>query len=227
MNTDKLSTKNCTPNDNESKIELIEKNKKKETETNKENLHSDFTLYSDYFNNLLEENNVPLYDKNKELKVEEEKAKVGNKLLMNNEDKNIVGSNTCIEIPKTHYSGKNMWIVKAINLNRGMCIRIVNSYEQMIKIINKFKEGVDYTNFTKEKIEENNELITETNLKNKSLNKSSSKLTKSINNLNIRKKLNSANRTKTILINKEIIKNQNKEKLLNKNHLNSVDKPNK
>ena len=28
MNTDKLSTKNCTPNDNESKIELIEKNKK-------------------------------------------------------------------------------------------------------------------------------------------------------------------------------------------------------
>ena len=202
-------------------------NKKKETETNKENLNSDFTLYSDYFNNLLEENNVPLYDKNKELKVEEEKAKVGNKLLMNNEDKNIVGSNTCIEIPKTHYSGKNMWIVKAINLNRGMCIRIVNSYEQMIKIINKFKEGVDYTNFTKEKIEENNELITETNLKNKSLNKSSSKLIKSINNLNIRKKLNSANKTKTILINKEIIKNQNKEKLLNKNNLNSVDKPNK
>ena len=44
-----------------------------------------------------------------------------------------------------------MWVVKAINLNRGMCIRIVNNYEQMLQIINKFKEGVDY-NFTKENI---------------------------------------------------------------------------
>ena len=67
------------------------------------------------------------------------------------EGENIIGANTCIEIPNTHFSGKNMWIVKAINLNRGMCMKIVNSYEQMVKVINKFKEGVDY-NFTKEKI---------------------------------------------------------------------------
>ena len=43
-----------------------------------------------------------------------------------------------------------MWVIKAINLNRGMCIRIVDSYEQMVKVLEKFKLGVDY-NFTKEK----------------------------------------------------------------------------
>jgi len=46
-----------------------------------------------------------------------------------------------------------MWILKAVNLNRGMCIKVVNSFEQMEKVINKFKNGVDYR-FTVEEIEE-------------------------------------------------------------------------
>ena len=46
-----------------------------------------------------------------------------------------------------------MWVLKAVNLNRGMCIKVVNSFEQMEKVINRFKEGVDYR-FTAEKIEE-------------------------------------------------------------------------
>ena len=46
-----------------------------------------------------------------------------------------------------------MWVIKAVNLNRGMCIKVVNSFEQMEKVINKFKNGVDYR-FTVEEIEE-------------------------------------------------------------------------
>ena len=64
-----------------------------------------------------------------------------------------IGNNTLIEIPTTHFKGKNMWVLKAVNLNRGMCIKVVNSFEQMEKVINKFKNGVDYR-FTVEEIEE-------------------------------------------------------------------------
>ena len=199
--------------------------KSKDTEEIK-NKFSGFTVYSDYFNNLKEENNVPIYDKNKEKMYEEENIKINNKNKINNEDKNIIGTNTCIEIPNTHYSGKNMWIVKAINLNRGMCMKIVNSYEEIVKVINKFKEGVDY-NFTKEKLDElynenNNEVKLDINL-----NKSSSKKNKSFNNNKItRKNLNSADKTKTTLINKDILMKKNKIVLVNKNNLNSVEKDN-
>ena len=65
----------------------------------------------------------------------------------------LIGNNTLIEIPTTHFQGKNMWVLKAVNLNRGMCIKVVNSFEQMEKVINKFKNGVDYR-FTVEEIEE-------------------------------------------------------------------------
>ena len=198
--------------------------KSKDTEGNKNDKISGFTLYSDYFNNLIEENNVPLYDKNKEKLYEEEIMKINNKYKSNSDGKIIIGTKTCIEIPKTHFSGKNMWIVKAINLNRGMCMKIVNSYDQLIKVINKFKEGVDY-NFTKEKLDE---LYNENNKEVKldiNLNKSSSKKNKSFNNNKItRKNLNSADKTKTMLINKEILMKKNKIVLINKSNMNSVDK---
>ena len=63
-----------------------------------------------------------------------------------------IGTNTVLEIPDTHFNGRNMWVIKAINLNRGMCIKIVNNFKEMVKILNQFKDGVDY-DFT-EKIEE-------------------------------------------------------------------------
>ena len=47
----------------------------------------------------------------------------------------LIGTNTVIELPITHSNGKHMWIIKAINLNRGMCIKIVNSYDKMMKIL--------------------------------------------------------------------------------------------
>ena len=203
---------------------ILNNTKSKDTEDNKNKI-SGFTLYSDYFNNLIEENNVPIYDKNKEKLYEEENLKISNKYQIKNDDKNIIGTNTCIEIPQTHYSGKNMWIVKAINLNRGMCMKIVNSYEQLIKVINKFKEGVDY-NFTKEKLDElYNDNINEVK-SDMNLNKSSAKKNKSFINKAIRKNLNSADKTKTTLINQEIMMKKNNIVLTNRNNMNSLDKNN-
>ena len=64
--------------------------------------------------------------------------------------------NTIIEIPNTHSNGKNMWIIKAINLCQGRCIQIAHNFNQMLTILNKFKEGVEF-NFTEKVIEENQE----------------------------------------------------------------------
>ena len=44
-----------------------------------------------------------------------------------------IGTSQTINIPKTFNSGKNMWIIKPVNLNRGRCIKILNNLEQIIK----------------------------------------------------------------------------------------------
>ncbi len=105
-----------------------------------------FKVYRDIFKKLKLIDRIPIsnsadiYEKEKERKRKLEKT---------------IGTNTVIEIPDTHYNGKNMWVIKAINLNRGMCIQIVNNYKQMCTVLNKFKEGVDY-HFTEKVIEEEN-----------------------------------------------------------------------
>jgi len=106
----------------------------------------EYLTYRDYFKRMkLFDIITTVYNLNLE-SFEKEKA-------MKKGMKNSLGINTVIEIPDTHYCGKNMWVVKAINLNRGMCIQIVNNFKQMLAVINKFKEGVDY-DFTEEVIEE-------------------------------------------------------------------------
>ena len=75
---------------------------------------------------------------------------------ISNEDNNKIGGNTVIEIPKSHYSGKNMWVIKAINLNRGMCIKVVNSFKEIEQVLDKFQKGVDY-HFTEQIINEVNQ----------------------------------------------------------------------
>ena len=64
-----------------------------------------------------------------------------------------LGKNTRIEIPSTHWCGKNMWVVKAANLNRGQCIRVVDSYHKMEKVIRMIQEGVE-KDFTVAEIED-------------------------------------------------------------------------
>ena len=44
-----------------------------------------------------------------------------------------IGSNQTINIPKTFNSGKNMWIIKPVNLNRGRCIKVLNNLSSILK----------------------------------------------------------------------------------------------
>ena len=45
------------------------------------------------------------------------------------------------EISKSHYDGKNLWIVKVPNLNRGRGVKIFNNYKNIISYIKKIAEG--------------------------------------------------------------------------------------
>jgi hypothetical protein len=45
-------------------------------------------------------------------------------------------------IDSGHYDGKNIWLLKAPDLNRGRCIRIVNNLQEILKLIKKFNEGI-------------------------------------------------------------------------------------
>ena len=103
---------------------------------------SDIKVYSDYFPKLNVINKIPsvIKDNDGNIIEEEEIKDKDNKKIK----KKYIGKNTLVEIPKSHNCGKDLWIVKAINLNRGMCIKVANSFEQILKIIQKFKEGVNY-----------------------------------------------------------------------------------
>ena len=149
-----------------------EKEKEKEKDKDKEKEEKDkieeekfigkFEVYSDIFPRLKITDRLPTRYKSSEEKEKDKKN-----------DKIIIGNNTLIEVPKTHFKGKNMWVLKAVNLNRGMCIKVVNSFEQMEKVINKFKEGVDH-NFTLEEIEEEQnqqQVLSEDETSTKSLSK--------------------------------------------------------
>lgn len=82
---------------------------------------------------------------------------------------NHIGSRTAINIPETHYYTKeicsneeekkinnNFWLIKAPNLNRGMCIKILNDFNLIKKYITNYNKGIargydDYS-ITKNKI---------------------------------------------------------------------------
>jgi hypothetical protein len=67
----------------------------------------------------------------------------------------MMGSRTPIQIPNTHYEGKNFWVLKASNLNRGQCIRLIDSKEKFHEIIKDWYQGINLKNANKG-ITENN-----------------------------------------------------------------------
>ena len=139
----------------------------KEEEKNKlekEKFKANYPTYIDYFGKpeLIERvitsmhNNYNAYSKIRDLEKGMEQS---------------LSMNTIIEIPETHSIGKNMWIIKAINLCQGRCMQIAHNFNQMLNILNKFKEGVEF-NFTEKVLEENNEMVKRHHDKNeKKINK--------------------------------------------------------
>ena len=71
---------------------------------------------------------------------------------------------TPLYIPKNHFDGRNLWLLKAVNLNRGMCIKLIDSKENCEDIIRNFYQGIQ-----KNKIEEKDKICQ--NEKNKIENK--------------------------------------------------------
>ena len=155
---------------------VVKKRKKNIKEEEEEDYEEDnkifngkYLVYRDYFKKIKLIEKIPtLISDNIEYQKFKERKKIFEK---------TIGTNTVIEIPDTHYNGKNLWVIKAINLNRGMCIKIANNINQMVTIINNFKEGVNY-NFTEKIIDENqnenksieNENNIEINKDNKDIN---------------------------------------------------------
>ena len=136
----KLSVMNKDSNEYKEKLESIKKIFY--------NYESEFKIYCDYFPKLKEIIKIPKIIKENNGRYAEDIKKRRKEKI-----KKYVGRKTLVEIPNTHYTKNNIWIIKAINLNRGMCIKVVNSFSQIKDIIQKFKHGVEY-GFTGEGAEE-------------------------------------------------------------------------
>ena len=129
----------------------IIKNKEKDVEEKKNEdedkiFEGKYIFYSDYFGTIKLEEKIESKSQNNPLLYSRNNKK--QKMIDNH-----IGTNTVIELPDTHSSGKNLWLIKAIDLCRGMCIKLFNNYKKMIYILNKFKEGVNY-DFTSKIIED-------------------------------------------------------------------------
>jgi len=181
----------------------MDKELEKDVKIKEEKYNGKFKVYSDIFPRLKITDKLPTRYKTGE---EKEKDKAADRRI---------GNNTLIEVPNTHYKGKNMWVLKAVNLNRGMCIKVVNSFEQMEKVIKRFKNGVDYR-FTVEEIEEE---------KHQENNLSEEETTNSNNNNNLAQpNEKEIGKGKEEISKKEIIKS---EEIKNKNENNSDNKKGK
>ena len=53
-----------------------------------------------------------------------------------------IGLKSLCYIPNTHYDNRNLWLVKAINLNRGRGIKLCNSIEDILSFIVKVHSGI-------------------------------------------------------------------------------------
>lgn len=65
---------------------------------------------------------------------------IKNELFLQQLDR--VGQKTSLYINKSYYDGRNLWLVKAIDLNRGRCIKIGDSINKIQKLIQKFYGGI-------------------------------------------------------------------------------------
>ena len=116
-------------------------------------------------------NNINVY-KDKRSSSQSKNKKTYNDFFDLGRSHDILGSRTDLKIPSSNYAGKNMWLVKATNLNRGRGIKICNNIRQIIKCVTKFSEGI-CLNF-----KESEMFDTDIYTADNSLRKSSNKLSK-------------------------------------------------
>ena len=79
------------------------------------------------------------FNQNKELK--DWKKKYRNFFYIDNDYDSKLGLRSNIYIFKNHYDGKNLWLLKAMNLNRGLAIKIIDSFEECNNYIKYYYQG--------------------------------------------------------------------------------------
>lgn len=63
-----------------------------------------------------------------------------------------IGSNHQLKIPQSSYAGKNIWLIKPINMNRGRCIKIESDLNKIITMIKELKMRKEIKNEKNEKV---------------------------------------------------------------------------
>ena len=118
--------------------------------------YEQFLINKDNFKKIFNNINDYIFDSNSINNKIFDRKKISYKTLFTLKDIKI-GNKIYCEIPKSHYNGKNVWIVKAPNLNRGRCVKVFNSYRDMISYIKKITEGkVEEYDFDEYKNDNNN-----------------------------------------------------------------------
>ena len=80
----------------------------------------------------------------------------------------MMGTRTPLQIPDMHYEGKNFWVLKASNLNRGQCIRLIDSKEKFHEIIKDWSLGINLKGKNKGTTDNNMQLrVSDNNNQNK------------------------------------------------------------
>ena len=182
------------------------------------NYINDIYAFANIFNNV----NKYVEEKNPDFKY---------RSLFELDSKSRIGSKTIIHIPKTHFSGRNLWLVKAIDLNRGRCIQISDNINDIENIIKNFYKGMKksfYKTVNQEEEEKkNNEELKENTNNNNQPNKKNCK----INLPPITSPKNSKNPNTTTNKNKAHIvlfsNNNNNTNIKSKNRNNASPSPNK
>jgi len=104
--------------------------------------NSQYNGFNYLFNNI--SNFVINNDQVNEFKSQTSKLKKYSSLFSFGKDfeNRVIGNKTNIIINPTHYQGKNIWVIKALNLNRGQCIKIGDNLLNIHKTIKKFYSGI-------------------------------------------------------------------------------------
>ena len=63
-----------------------------------------------------------------------------------------IGSNHQLKIPQSSYAGKNIWLIKPINMNRGRCIKIESDLNKIVAMIKELKMRKEIKNEKNEKV---------------------------------------------------------------------------
>ena len=192
-----------------------------------QNYINEISSFMQIFNNINKYIDTVSDNPDFELKKNSNNYKYKYRNLFDLELRGRIGYRTPLHIPKTHYCGRNLWLVKAIDLNRGRCIKISDNINGIESIIKHFYKGMKRSFFkmvTKEMIDDEEKDNDKTNFFNKfninnSNNDDISSIMEKKNHNTIHIKINNNNTKKKDNINIKKTINLNKKNKLSNNNI--------